>query len=312
MIDRAEAEGLRRWRAAGPAALAEAEARLAFHPRFPDAARALAQSMLAAGNADGALRGIFKDAGRYIGAMLAIYLHLTGGLTLPRLKAFCASSKLISPGRARALLFYLRYLGYVEPSPVRDSGKAVRYRPTARFLASWTTHLRAALDAVVVIEPAARIFRDRLDEPGVFETFARLQAGGLWETTSSNAMDGAHFRVFLHRHAGSQILFLLIAADETFPPRGPIPFSLAAASRRFGVSRIQIRRMLDAGAREGLLRWHAEGSVIFEEPGRAEIDKSYRGQLVHLLSATAALADEMPELLVGSNAQRQTARAAAE
>jgi hypothetical protein len=261
-------ESLRSWKAQGPAALEAASARLARHPGFPDAARALAANMLAAGDKDKALRGIFKDAGRYIVAMLAIYLHLSGGLTLARLKDFCTMSRLVSPGRARALLLYLRYLGYVELFPVRGPGKAARYMPTAHFLASWSLHLKAGLDAIAHIEPAAASLRDRLDSSAVFDAFARLQADGLRETSSgSYEMDTAFFRVFLHRHAGSQIIFLLLATNETFPPQGATPFSLAAASRRFGVSRIHIRRLLDAGAAEGLLRSDGEGSVTFEDAG---------------------------------------------
>jgi hypothetical protein len=291
-------ESLRSWRAQGPAALEAASARLARHPGLQDAARALAANMLAAGDKDKALKGIFKDAGRYIVAMLAIYLHLTGGLSLPRLKEFCTTSGLVSPGRARSILLYLRYLGYVELFPVRGPGKAARYMPTAHFLASWTTHLKAGLGAIAHIEPAAAILRDRLDSPAVFDAFALQQANGLRETSSGGYdMDTAFFRVFLHRHAGSQIIFLLLATNETFPPLGATPFSLAAVSRRFGVSRIHIRRLLDAGAAEGLLRTDGEGSVIFEEAGRAALEKNYRDQLTHLLAAAAAAIDEAPEVM---------------
>jgi hypothetical protein len=307
-------ESLRSWRAQGPAALEAASARLARHPNLPDAARALAVNMLAAGDKDKALRGIFKDAGRYIVAMLAIYLHLGGGLTLTRLKDFCAMSRLVSPGRARALLLYLRYLGYVELFPVHGPGKAARYMPTAHFLASWNLHLKAALDAIAHIEPAAAVLRDRLDEPAVFDAFARLQADGLRETSSGGyEMDTAYFRVFLHRHAGSQIIFLLLATNETFPPQGATPFSLAAASRRFGVSRIHIRRLLDAAEAEGLLRNDGEGNLTLEEAGRAEIEKSYRHQIAHLLAAAAAAVDEAADVVsTTSDARPRVAHASAE
>ncbi len=294
MVGRAELESLRSWRAVP---LDAGAARLADHPRLADAARALGANMLAAGDKDKALRGIFKDAGRYVVAMLALYLHLTGDLTLPRLKEFCATSGLVSPGRARALLLYLRYLGYVEIFPVHTDGRAARYMPTARFLASWTLHLKAALEAVARIEPAADYLRDRLDSPDVFDAFARAQAAGLWETSrSGHDMNTPFFRVFLHRHAGAQIIFLLLATNETFPPRGPTPFSIAAVSRRFGVSRIHVRRVLDTAEAEGLLRGDGDGNVTFEQAGRAAIETNYREQLVHLLVAAAAAIDALPEL----------------
>src|ERR1700744_3813316 len=75
-------------------------ARMIAHPAYPAAARALAANMMAAGDADKALDGIFKDAGRYLAAVLAIYLHVSGGLTLPRLKEICPATGFLSPGRA--------------------------------------------------------------------------------------------------------------------------------------------------------------------------------------------------------------------
>ncbi|MGH6676347.1 MAG: hypothetical protein ACRECE_09025, partial [Xanthobacteraceae bacterium] len=54
--------------------------------------------MLAQAEADPALDGILKDAGRNVGAKCLAYLHVTGGLTLPRLKAFCASIRLAPQG----------------------------------------------------------------------------------------------------------------------------------------------------------------------------------------------------------------------
>jgi hypothetical protein len=148
----------------------------------------------------------------------------------------------------------------------------------------------------------------------VFDAFARLQADGLRETSSGGyEMDTAYFRVFLHRHAGSQIIFLLLATNETFPPQGATPFSLAAASRRFGVSRIHIRRLLDAAEAEGLLRNDGEGNLTLEEAGRAEIEKSYRHQIAHLLAAAAAAVDEAPEVVsTTSDARPRVAHAQAE
>jgi hypothetical protein len=92
----------------------ERSADLMDNPRFADAVRALASNMMAAGAGDKKLDGIFKDAGRYVAAMLAIHLHTSGGLTLPRLKELCKAFGFLSPGRARAMLIYLQYLGYVE------------------------------------------------------------------------------------------------------------------------------------------------------------------------------------------------------
>ena len=91
--------------------------RLIADPRLPAAIRTLAVNALEASASNKALDGICKDAGRYFTAMLVVYLHASGQLTLPNLKAYCATTKLLSPGRARALLSYLRYLKFIEPVP---------------------------------------------------------------------------------------------------------------------------------------------------------------------------------------------------
>jgi hypothetical protein len=58
-------------------------ARVLSDPRFPEAARLLASKMAVTARADRTIDAIFKDAGRYIVAMMAIYLHATGARRCP-------------------------------------------------------------------------------------------------------------------------------------------------------------------------------------------------------------------------------------
>jgi len=277
--------------------LEQAYARMSAHPRFSEAVRTFASNFLAAGEKDKALASIFKDAGHYVAAMVAIYLHLTGGLTLPRLKELCVSSGFVSPGRARALLLYLQYLGYVELFPVRDGRRASRYIPSASFLNAWRNQLRAALGGALLVEPAAARILDRLDSTPVFERFAKTHAVGLLE--AAPAQDNtANARAILHRNAGTQIVWSLIVADEAdpFPSGKALPFSVAGAARRFGVSRIHVRRILEAASQEGLLRVESDGRVAFEEFGRSTLALLYAGQLVQILRAAVVTLSEAPEL----------------
>jgi DNA-binding GntR family transcriptional regulator len=103
------------------------------------------------------------------------------------------------------------------------------------------------------------------------------------------SMDSPYFRVFMHRNAGIQIMHTLLAASagDVFPPQQPIALSLSAAARRFKVSRIHVRRLLDAGERDGLLRLSADGAVQFEPAGRDAIDYIFATQLIRFLSAAA-------------------------
>jgi hypothetical protein len=285
-----------RWAADGTG-LDERSARLTAHPDFDRAAHALAANMLEAAAANDALDGIFKDAGRYVAALWALYAYVTGGLTLPRLKEICTASGLVSPGRARALLLYLRYLGYVE-SAGRNQNKIARYAPTASFIVAWTNHLRAALKAARVIEPAVDVVLRRLDDSAVLETFARFQGEELLAGAKNNlAMDSPYVRIFMNRHAGNQVIMLLATGGDNsvFPPRGGISFSTAAVAKRFRVSRIHIKRMMDQAERESFLKRQGEGAVVLEESARATIRAMYVMQLAQLLSQAARTIREQPE-----------------
>jgi hypothetical protein len=292
---------LLRWDTDG-AVREESHARLIADERFAHAARTLARNMLAAGAADKALDGVFKDAGRYVAALWAIYLHVSGGLTLPRLKEICASSGFVSPGRARALLLYLRYLGYIRLLPVKAQGEPNRYTPTPSLMRVWRSHLGAALEAASLAEPAVRLVLDRLDEPQVFETFSKLHGAGLLTSARGVDQNAAFIRVFMHRHAGNQIVFTLVAEDdEVFPPQRPLPVSIAATARRFHVSRIHIKRLLDEAEQEGLLKYDPGGTIVLQEAARAEIRFSYSVQLVQLIVAAARTVSERPDLFAAKS-----------
>jgi len=285
--ERTDIASLLSWAEEGGPAV-ENYSRMSSHTRFDRAAHALAANMLEAGAENEALDGIFKDAGRYVCAMWAMYAHVTGGLTLPRLKEICATSGLLSPGRARALLLYLRYLGYVE-SAGRNGNKLAHYVPTEDFLRAWRKHFRAALGAARVIEPAVDLILQQLDEPATLETLARLQGEEfLAATRGSPATDAPYFRVFLNRYAGIQIIMCFGAeGSEPFPTREPIAFSTAAIAKRFRVSRIHIKRMMDQAEREGFVSRKGDGAIVLEESLRAAIRESYAMQLTRLLSQSA-------------------------
>jgi hypothetical protein len=272
----------------------ESFVRLIGHPRFPEAARALAVNMLALSERDKALDGLFKDAGRYVAALWAMYLHVTGGLTLPRLKDVCVTSAYLSPGRARALLLYLRHLGYIDLVPSGTQGDPTRYVPTDSFVAAWRDHLRAALEAARIVEPAIQLVHDRLDDREILASVAKIQGEGLLAAARVSNQDSAFIRIFMHRHAGSQIVWSLVQAgnSDAFPPCVPISFSISAAARRFGVSRIHIKRLLDDAEREGLLKFNDSGTILLEEDARAYIQYAYAVQLIRLFTAAAGtLAD---------------------
>jgi hypothetical protein len=247
---------------------------------------------------DKALDGICKDAGRYFAGMLVVYLHASGQLTLPNLKAYCATTKLLSPGRARALLSYLRYLKFIDQVPTELPRGPVRYTATAALLTAWRSQLRAALQAACTIEPAVRIVLDRLDDPDVFFTFIQIQTNDMIAGVES---DDAHrespfMRVLIHRHAGARILLSLLATAE-FPPAKPMLLSISATAQRFGVSRIHVQRMLDEAQREGLLGRTDRGEIVFSESAKTYMRFFYPMQMIRLLSAVAKTIAARPDIV---------------
>lgn len=262
------------------------------HPRFPQAAQALASQMLALSARDRTLDSIFKDAGRYVAAMCAFYLFAEGELTLPRLKAICVRSRLLSPGRARSLLQFLEHLGYVEAATRGRGGVATVYLPTAAFIAAWEAQLRVALEAARMIEPAMAQVLDRLHEIETLKAFAHIHAHGLVNSTADGDAVMPFIGAFLHHHAGCQVAWVLIESSEdgAFPPQRCGPIMLAALARRFGVSRIHVKRIFDNGARAELSSLGGDGMVTLTPAAREQIGVLYGVQLAQVLSAAARTA----------------------
>ena len=272
---------------------AEHALRIAAHPRFPHAARALAAHMLAASDADTALAAVFRDAGHYTTAMWTVSLHATGAMTLPHLKEACTASGLASSGRARLLLQVLEHIGYVEPMPPAGDGKARHYALTPAFLTAWRGHLRAALSAAALVDPAIEAVIERLDEPMVFEGLLRIQAARLPTLSRWAAATPAFQRILMHRYAGLLIVSMLVVVenDGDFPPAGPIPIALKPTAARFGVSYMHVRRLLHDAVEAGLLDYEATGSVTLSAAMRQTIRLFYAAQLAErVASARQALA----------------------
>jgi len=293
-----EIASLRTWLSGGEIPEA-ALSRLMAEPRLPTAIRTLAVNALDACARDKALDGACKDAGRYFAAMLVVYLHASDRLTLPNLKAYCGTTKLLSPGRARALLSYLRYLKFIDELPAGSRKGPVRYTATAALLTAWRSQLRAALEAACTIEPAVRIVLDRLDDPEVFFTFIRIQTNEMIAgvETEHARREAPFMRVLIHRHAGARFLLSLLAAADEFPPSAPIPHSMSATAQRFGVSRIHVQRMLDEAEQAGLLRRTDRGEIVFAESAKDYMRYFYPMQMIRLFSAAARTIAAHPEIV---------------
>lgn len=264
---------------------------IAGDPNFAAAARRFAANMLDLCDTDAALCAVFKDAGRYVAAMSAAYLHAAGGLTVPLLKQICASSGFLSPGRARAIIEFLIHIEYLQPDG-DGATRGAHYQPTDRFLSAWRRHFQAALDAAALIAPALAPLPAQLDAPGGFEAFLAIQAARLHALTHGPDPFPALRRAFLDPHAGTQILWVLSlarAADDALPGSGTATVSLSDLSSRFGVTHLHVRRLLRRAEGEGLIVYHGHGRLSFTAEAARTIPLFYAFQLSELIECGQAM-----------------------
>ena len=269
------------------------------HPNYVAAMRQFSRNMLDAAASDRGSDGIAKDGGRYVATSWALYLHATGGLTLPRLKEMCAASGVLSPGRARAVLLFLRYLRYIEVAPSQPRGGPVLYRPTKALIDAWRLLMRQRLRAACQLEPAADLVIARLDQPEVLEGFFVHLGLGMFEVATVMDQNSAFIEIFLHRHAGIQLVHMINASadeDDDFPPKKPIPITIAAMARQLNVSRTHIKRVLSAAEKAGLVSGADEGALTLSEPMRFAMRYVLTTTLIGNLIVASKVVRERPEL----------------
>jgi len=294
----AQFDGLASWKSA-EADLSGAVGRVAEHPGFSAAARALASGMLELAAADRVLDAIFKDAGRYFAAMWGFALHEDGGLTLPRLKAVCERSGLLSPGRARTLLQFLQHCAYIERRPAAPGPDL--YVPSPAYLAAWDRHFVTSLAAASFIDPGVAVLLGAdAAAASMRQAYGRIHADGTLASMASEPPGFSFLRVFLHPYAGNHIAWTLLASelDPEFPPRRAGPVSMAGLARACGAARSQVTRVFHRAAEAGLATVEADGVVLFSDDAREQLRFFYAAQFVQILAA-AARASEPRGVLAG-------------
>jgi len=246
---------------------------LSMHPRFADAARAMCRNMRAQAEIDPAFDALQKDAGRFLAGSWAMSLHLSGGLTLPRLKETCARAGIMSPGRARSLIQFFLFLRYIEAQPPAERGAPIRYVPTQAMLDSRAMMVRIGLEAVRIVEPAVSVVLSRVDDPDILMRFLAHLGDSYLPSVLGKQPYQKFMDLFIEPHAGVALIDLIVEAGEgdEFPSSRPIAISINALAQRLRVSRAHIRRLLDRGHEGGMLTRQDDGSVLFSESMRATI-----------------------------------------
>jgi len=287
-------DSLRRWLGCdmSPAALGG----LTAHPAFTEAARALNRVKVESA-ADPVMAALARDAGHYVAASLALSLHREG-ITLPRLAAACTETRLMSAGRARALLAYLMHVGFLTQVSRRQGQAAALYVPTPRFIDTWRGRMRGGLEAAALLEPAARPLLERIDDPAV--TMAFLQRRGDAMRAGLAAAVGHELpfvRIFNHRLGGGRAMALLLSRDTGDGPfaTASVPWSLDDVVRHCGISRVQARRLFDEARAEALVSI-ADGRLTWQDGARRFITYATAFEFTSMLSSAAATVAGLPDV----------------
>jgi hypothetical protein len=233
---------------------------------FPAYVRSVADIWRANGTVASRLSAPHWDLGRFIAGMWALLLDATpGGLTTARLSQLLGEAHVSGFGRAPALVLFLRFIGFIELAPRTGDGRVRRLQPTAAMMEAYRERNRWDLELAAWFDPAIAEASRRLDEPAFFGAY--MAAVGEFMVAASDLLDpkAVSLSVLSHRIGGMVVLGELLSmapgAPGRFPPGEVIPCTLAGLATRCGISRMQTRRILNAGIAAGFFEDHGEGKL---------------------------------------------------
>jgi len=242
------------------------------HPAFPEAARGQMLDIVGLYQGNRLLNTIMNDRGRMVVAYLCLYLHFFGpqghptpGLTVSRLKKLCSDLGVCSPGRAETMVILMRMFGHLEAGPASDRRKRLLI-PTERLIESVHTRWAFQLENMLPVFPELRAPLAALRRQDFMAAMIR-RLGDRFIAGLRIVDHAPGLELFTDRNAGAVILFSLVLAgerDDAFPPQRPVRLSISSVSRRFGVSRVHVRKLLRDATEQGYLAraGSADGEVL--------------------------------------------------
>jgi hypothetical protein len=271
---------------------------------YPDfwrepAFRAAAPDLLRAWQPAPGLRGeasrLLRDMGRFIACAWSLQLEATpGGLTAARMSDAMLAATVSGPGRARALLLYLQFIGYIEPA-TEARPRELRFRTTPRLRDAMKARVAVELEPRAVLDPAISTVLERLDE-----TFIELMVviGEVNQVQlGQQGLRSSPLDLFSQRYAGMNILAdILLAGDPADPLAAGRRLSLSASdiARNCGTSRMQVAAVLKTARTAGLLVARPEGGEQASELLLSEIKALLSGTTELLAGACRIVMREPP------------------
>ena len=241
----------------------EVFAEMTARPRFADACRASYRSSIERSGRNPVLTRVTMDTSRLVYGYLVLYLDAHGAITLKEIQDLCREIGLAGHGRAQAILFHLRAIGYLQRDPDSTDRRSRRYLPSPEMKAALRDCLGDELRAFSLMEPEAGHAEARLAEPAFFRAFLMRWGKGLVDALKfRNRRPISHFS---DRNAGLVMLhdaLLSAKEDDTYPPRGPLKMSIRELARKYDVSRSHVLRLFRDAETLGLLTRNADEQTV--------------------------------------------------
>ncbi|MBP7703890.1 MAG: hypothetical protein KA105_01240 [Caulobacter sp.] len=236
-------------------------------PGFSDLARRIVDVWAPQAGPGGEISRLLRDFGRFAAGSWALYLEATpGGLTISRMSETLKGTTISGPGRARAILTYMRFIGYVEPAPNEGDGRDRRYRTTETMQKAFRERVRGELAARADQDPTVAEVLADFDH--LFIDYLVVLSEVSLATLQQPAKLGGEVDLFSERYAGMVILCELMRSgepDDSFPPSGPLTFTVAELARRCDTSRMQVNSLLKRARAAGVLLPAGDGRERLSE-----------------------------------------------
>jgi len=228
------------------------------HPAFRAAMRHSLERSIAVHRGGTLLGWLLGDRARAIFGNMVTYLDATydpadrrSGLTATRIKELAAELGLSSPNRAAAMLALMQVSGFVAHAPGPSDMRVRRLVPTEKLRAVQRERAAGQLEALAMMEPKARQALAQLGDPE-FERGLALQFAGFFLSGFRLLKHAPELTLFADRSTGMVLLYHMLLQGWDAPEQ-PIDLSIADLSRRYGVSRAHIIRLLREAEEAGLM-----------------------------------------------------------
>lgn len=262
-------------------------------PGFDQLARRVVPLWAVQPGANGEITRLLRDLGRFAAGTWAFHLEASaGGLTVARLGQALRGAGISGAGRARTLLTYLRFIGYVEPAPDQGDGRDRRYRTTAKMRHAYRDRMRRELEARADLDPAIPAVLARFDAV-CMDFLALLGEASLLEAGAPGPRP-EEIDLFSERYAGFPVLCELVLGgdpDDVFPPRGGLTFNVAELARRCGTSWMQVATLLRKA--------RAAGALLPAGDGRERLAEAVRDRLLDMVADTTNMIIGCARILEG-------------